>query len=333
MSLSDKMIQEIDNENYCKFCKTTVEVKICYAEGYTVCLSCGVVLQDRMIDPTAEYRTFDAETRGDKSDPCRVGFAYDYSQSDGGLDLIIEGGKKSVVFDMMQNKMKTIGTSTYKNSQLSAAFFRGSKLIKTWAAHLNFPDKIIKRAQDLFQTLNHGKKSLRGLSVEIVAATLFWLACKQEESQNLVMSFAALAEVCGVPADEIKKCYHKIIGDIPAEVRDTTSAVTVNTYSGNIVRGLNMSGEACAVVERLEKGIIEKGFLEGKNPRTIGAIAVHTFCLLSTNSSDIKNLKEIVAAAEIGEATVKKNFKDYLNDIVKIVPEWEGMKQVSTLLK
>jgi transcription initiation factor TFIIIB Brf1 subunit/transcription initiation factor TFIIB len=325
------MTSETDSDDYCSFCKTTVQVKTDYSQGYSACLSCGMVLQRNMIDTTAEYRLFSEGDQGDKCNPTRVGGIYDFSRADGGLDLKVEGGKKCPAFDSMHRKLKSIGTKQFKNVQLNAAYFRGAVLLGKWADHLYLPDKIVNKTKVLFQTLKQDGASFKGFNIEGIAAALLWLTCKQEESQNLAISFTALAEVSNVSIDEIKRCYHKITGDLPAEFRAPTTA-SASSYGGRFARELQLSDEACASIERLEKNIIEKGFLEGKNPRSIGAITVHTICLLSLNKSDIKTLKEIVKVAELSETTVKKHFKQYLKDIVKVVPECEGMKDASTLI-
>jgi len=278
-----------------------------------------------MIDTTAEYRLFSEDGQGDKGNPIRVGFPYDFSKSDGGLDLKVEGGKKCPIFERNHNKLKSSSTRE------SASDYKGSVLIGKWADHLYLPDKIVNKTKILFQTLKKEKKSFKGLSVNGIAASLLWLACKQEESQNASISFTKLAEVSGVEEVEIKKCYSAITGDLPAELR-APAKESASSYGGRFARELNLSDEACALIDILERNIKEKGFLEGKNPRTIGAISVHTVCLLSTNESDIRSLKEIVGVAELSEATVKKSYKQYLQDIVKVVPEREGMKKASTLV-
>ena len=328
-SLLDTMTSENENEDYCSFCKKIVQVKIYFSEGYRACLSCGVVLEERMIDTTAEYRLFsDGEQ---DSNPIRVGGIYDFSKSDGGLDLKVEGGKKCPKFESFHRKLKSIGTKEFKNPQLNASFFKGAALLGKWADHLYLPDKITNKCKFLFQTMKQDGASFKGSSIEGIAAALLWLSCKQEESQNLAISFTTLAEVSGVSTEEIKKCYHKITGTLSAEL-SAPATESASSYAGRFARELQLSDEACALITQVEKNIIEKGFLEGKNPRSIGAIAVHTVCLLSTNGSDAKTLKEIAKVAEINENTVKKHFKQYLKDIVKVVPcGREGMKEPSTL--
>ena len=332
ISQFDTMTPEKENEDYCSFCRMIVQVHHNFSKGYRACLSCGVVLEERMIDTTAEYRLFSEGDQG--TNPIRVGGIYDFGRSDGGLDLMVEGGKKCPEFDKLHRKLSSAGSKEFKNHQWTASYFKGAALLGKWADHLYLPEKIANKTKFLFQTMKQDGASFKGFSVEGIAAALLWLACKQEESQNLSLSFTSLAEVTNVCPDEIKRCYHKITGDLPAEFRAPVT-VSASSHGGRFARELKLSDEACAFITQLEANILEKGFLEGKNPRNIGAISVHTFCLLTSNNSDVKALREIVKVAEIAESTVKKTYKQYLKDIVasaKVVSSgFEGIKAASTL--
>lgn len=326
-----------DDENYCDFCRAITDVRTNFKEGNRVCQSCGLVVQQRLIDPTAEYRIFADENGGSKTDPCRVGFPFDFRQADGGLDLRIEGGKKMQASDEFHRKMRMIEN---KDLIQSAAYYRGFKLIKLWAEDLFLPPHVANKAEDLYHTLKLNRKTLRGLSVEKISAALLWLAC-QELGQAI--DFGSLADTTAIEFSEIKRTRHLIMktkGEpevvnsptVTEMVPDVICKPTAKVlYGVSIARMLNLSDETCALVEILEKNIDERGTLDGKKPKNITGISAYIICSLSSNPLEVRSWKEIASAVEIAEATLKKNYKLLIPDLEKVIPSWEGMRPLSAL--
>jgi transcription initiation factor TFIIIB Brf1 subunit/transcription initiation factor TFIIB len=323
--ISTCMEEMYDDENWCSFCKRIVEVRTFEREGYRVCLSCGVILKERIIDTSQEYNLYNNENEGRSSNPIRVGPAYDFSLPDGGLDLKIEGGSKkdNKVIDAFSYKMKKVKN---QGPNYSSSFYRGSKLVRRWAEHLYLPPLIVNKAEDLYHTLKLERKTFRGLSVENLAAAFLWIACREH---NHVIEFSALETVSGVSVEDIKKTYHLIMktNDLPQQA----SVIKPTSYGENFAKQLGLSDETCALVGRLEASIREKGTLDGKNPKTIAGVSAYIICSLSSNASEAKSWKEIAQVAEMVEATLKKSYKALGGDLDKVLPKWEGMKPITTL--
>lgn len=319
-------MSEMDDENYCSFCKRIVEVHTDFRGGYRVCLSCGVVLQERIIDTTEEYRLFADDNKGDGHNPIRVGAAYNFKLPDGGLDLKIEGGKrkKDKVLEIFHYKMKRINNEGYN---YSSAYFRGSKLIRQWSEHLSLPPVVVTKAEDLYSTMKQEKKTFKGLSVENLAAAFIWIACREH---NHIMEFSSLEATTDIPADEIKKTYHLIMRS--TELPKEGAAKKPTTYAESYAKQLGLSDETCALIGRFEANLTERGTLEGKNPKTIAGVCVYIVCSLSGKSGEARSWKEVAKIVELTEATLKKSYKALGGgELEKVLPKWEGMKSISTL--
>ncbi|KAL0339684.1 UNVERIFIED_CONTAM: Transcription initiation factor IIB [Sesamum radiatum] len=61
----------MSEESYCMDCRRRTTVVLDRASGDAVCLECGLVLESRFIDETAEWRNFADDSGG--HDPNRVG--------------------------------------------------------------------------------------------------------------------------------------------------------------------------------------------------------------------------------------------------------------------
>ncbi|KAL2225973.1 UNVERIFIED_CONTAM: Transcription initiation factor IIB [Sesamum indicum] len=83
----------MSEENYCMDCRRPTTVVLDRASGDAVCLECGLVLESRFIDETAEWRNFADDSGG--HDPNRVGSPVNPLLGDTVLSTVVSGGAVS----------------------------------------------------------------------------------------------------------------------------------------------------------------------------------------------------------------------------------------------
>ncbi|KAL0359551.1 UNVERIFIED_CONTAM: Transcription initiation factor IIB [Sesamum angustifolium] len=83
----------MSEENYCMDCRRRTTVVLERASGDAICLECGLVLESRFIDETAEWRNFADDSGG--HDPNRVGSPVNPLLGDTALSTVVSGGPVS----------------------------------------------------------------------------------------------------------------------------------------------------------------------------------------------------------------------------------------------
>ena len=79
-----------DSENRCPNCRGLDNIFDSH-RGEIICNQCGMVLQDRLINPGAEWRAFDSDQREKRT---RVGAPMTFTIHDQGLSTIIDWKNK-----------------------------------------------------------------------------------------------------------------------------------------------------------------------------------------------------------------------------------------------
>ena len=59
-------------DNYCSYCRSIGKIETNYHAGRRVCTQCGVVTEERFLDPTAEYNKYAEESKRTAYDPTRA---------------------------------------------------------------------------------------------------------------------------------------------------------------------------------------------------------------------------------------------------------------------
>ncbi|XP_067119237.1 transcription initiation factor IIB-like, partial [Centruroides vittatus] len=145
-----------------------------YSAGDTICPECGLVVGDRVIDVGVEWRTFSDKTAD--NDPCRVGAAENPLLSGSDLSTVIAGGSGEASFNNSGlPKYKSRRNMRNSDRVLINAFGE----IKSMADRINLPKSIVDRANYLFKQVYEGKM-LKGRSMDAIATSCLYMACRQE---------------------------------------------------------------------------------------------------------------------------------------------------------
>ena len=135
-----------------------------YKRGRILCQACGVVKEERFIDPTSEYRFF-MENPTNRNDPRRVGNIVAYYM-DSQIDLI----------DIDQGKVSYHNYAT--QSTADKQFQNANKFIKRFCDLLDLRESIIKTVEGFYYDIQD-KQELKGKRQDLVIAACIFLACKK----------------------------------------------------------------------------------------------------------------------------------------------------------
>jgi len=301
-------------EYNCTNCKRQTKAVMDVAEGIIVCTSCGLTLEERCIDPTAEWRNF-ADGNSSGADPRRIGGAINTFLEDGGLSLDIRGGMGN---ESTRNLVKW--NNRMMNSE-DRTLIKGIQKLKEWGALLNLQSIIVNKAEEQFSKLDSNKKSLKGRNVESLAAAILFIASRQCK--------------CPLKPVEISNATNVNIKDLTNSYKfvkqyiDYVPHMEPAKYGNNFASKLNLPQEIINAANEVISKIMNKGLIDGRNPRTIASAAIYMVTQLTSDHK--KTLREISSVSNIAENTIKTSYKDIFNYRYDIVPEWRNRLPVESL--
>jgi len=273
-----------------------------YDTGETVCVNCGLVLQEQMIDKGPEWRAF---TQQEKESRSRAGPATSYSVFDKGLSTTIGRmdrdalGRKlplSTRLQMWRLRKWQIRSRVHFSSERNLAqamsgldrlsdklFTRGS--VKENAA------LIYRKALD--------KNLVRGRSIAAMAAAALYVACRNSETPRTLRE---IAETSLVDKKDVARCYRLLLRelDIQMPIADPM------TYVSKIGERVGIIGQTQGLAFRILREAKKRRLASGKDPMGLAAAALYIACL---QSNEKKTQKDIAEAAGVTEVTIRNRYK------------------------
>ena len=142
--------------------------------GDQICSQCGLVVGDRVIDVSSEWRTFSDDAGGvDKS---RVGAAENSLLEGGNLSTMIGPGTGRPGETSYRNYTRPTSNNTAASDR---SLINAMRIIAEMADRINLPKVITDRANKLFKMVQDGKH-LTGRAHGAIAAACLYIACRQE---------------------------------------------------------------------------------------------------------------------------------------------------------
>ena len=304
------------NDDYCPNCKKATFLATDSGQGTVVCNSCGLVIEDRMIDQTKEYREF-AEGNSSGSDRRRIGGLRNDLLEDGGLSLSVTGNSSNSATSRLMTMSTRLGSNADDKS-----LFKGHQLISKWGSLLNLQKVILNTAEEQFSKIESSKKSLKGRSIESIVAAVLYIASRM---RSIPLKPHDIENATGVPIRDIKGAYK----GVKNHVKDYIPPLDPPRYCQNFCTKLGLPNEVSNAAYKIAENIKERRLLDGRNPRTIASAAIYIAIQLSPDAKC--SLKDISQHSKIAENTIKNSYKEiypYRNDIV---PEWKGRLPLDSL--
>ena len=303
------------SDDYCPNCKKSTFLATDTGQGTVVCNSCGLVIEDRMIDQTKEYREFsDGNSSG--ADRRRIGGIRNELLEDGGLSLSISGNTSNQTTSRLASMSMRLGQSSEDRT-----LYRGTQLINKWGSLLNLQKSILSKAEEQFSKIESSKKSLKGRSIESIAAAVLYIASRM---CSIPLKPHDIENATGVPIKDIKGAYKGVKNHV-----NYIPPLDPPRYCSNFCAKLGLSHELSSSAYKIAENIKEKRLLDGRNPRTIASAAIYIAIQLSPDSKC--SLKDISQHSKIAENTIKNSYKEIYVHRNDIVPEWKGRLPLDTL--
>ncbi|KAL3533749.1 hypothetical protein ACH5RR_007270 [Cinchona calisaya] len=297
-------------DSCCTDCKKNTVVVIDHVAGDTVCSECGLVLEERYIDETPEWRNF----APCEYDPVRIGAPVNPLLGDAGLATSISerpDGDSSLA--RLQNR--------HSGGERDRAIFLGFKAIADLADRLSLVGTIKDRASEMYRRLKD-QKCTRGRNLDTLVAACIYIACRKEGKPRTLKEICSVAN--GATKKEIGRAKEYIVKQLELEMGQSVEMGTI--HAGDFMRrfcsNLGMNNQAVkAAQESVQKS---EEFDIRRSPISIAAAVIY---IVTQLSDDKKPLKDVSLATGVAEGTIRNSYKDLHPHLPKIIPSWYAQEE------
>ena len=242
-----------------------------YNRGEIVCSDCGLVIEDRMMDPGPEWRGFDTDgriTRRHTGDPAT------YTIHDKGLSTMIDPRDYDAAGSLLTPRTRSQIHRLRKWDTRSRIFDKANRNlsyalseIDRAAGQLHLPRNVREAASLLYrQTLE--KSMIRGVSIESCTASAIYIACRQF---GIPRTLKEIADVTRHRKREISRSYRRIAKGLGIHLPPVTAIDYIPRFTSELRLPVKVGARATEILGNA----INNGISSGKGPAGIAAAAIY----------------------------------------------------------
>lgn len=278
--------------------------------GDVVCRNCGLVFCEKLIDHSAEWRSF---TTDDYNHKTRVGAPFTMTFHDKGLSTLIDWRDKDAFGKALSPRKKAelyrlrkwncrmqVHTSTDRN--LTYAMSELNRM----TSQLNCSQSIKENAAILYRKAI-AKNLIRGRSIESMICACLYASFRIARIPLFIEDFL---ENTRMVKRDIERCYRILLKTLQIKVPNFTAKDFVSKF----VNALEMNEQTGVKALEILKGLKSVGYISGKDPTGLAAAAIYIAGLMT---GDKRTQKCIAQVAKVTEVTVRNRYKD-LNTLLKL---------------
>ena len=270
--------------------------------GELTCIDCGLVLEESVIDPGAEWRTFDDGTGKDMS---RAGAPMNNMLHDKGLSTAIDwqnkdwSGKQIKSTSQMYRMRKwqrRARTSNSKERNLATALGELDRM----AMQLDsLPKSVRQEASSIYRrTLEAGL--IRGRSIQGAVAASLYIACQQ---CNIPRTLDEVAQKLRLGRKEIGRT----VRTIKRELRMKPMHAKAEDYIPRFCSDLGLRPAALAKCMEWLEVVKTKELDSGRGPVGIAAALIY---MASNVTGQSRTQREIADITNVTEVTIRNRYKE-----------------------
>lgn len=272
-----------------------------YSAGDVVCRGCGMILGERIIDDTPEWRNFANDDRGgDPAAKSRVGDVMDQRLNDVSLSTyLVDTRKPKTSVDTgggggvasRAHKRPSISSDSTKVKRMQ----RNMERIQEVADHLSLPKKIVEIALDVYADAESKGVNMRGPERESMPVAVLFVACRKAGNPR---SFKEFEDASGVPKRRIGKSFMSLSRRVDIEMSQPSTEEYVRRFCSR----LGLPNKTQTIAHDVAKKADTLGLSTGKSPVAVAASVIY---LVAAYTDTKRSIQEISDVTMIGEKNMK----------------------------
>jgi transcription initiation factor TFIIB len=291
----------------CIECNSTKLIKD-YERAEIVCMNCGLVLHEKLMDDGPEWRAFDMEQMDKRS---RVGAPTTYTIHDKGLSTMIDWRNQDIFGKNLTPKRRAqiyrlrkwqrrIRVSDAKERNLAVALSELDRI----ASHLSLPRNVREVAAMIYRRAVDSRL-IRGRSIEGVCAASLYASCRRCRIPRTLEEIAGFAKV---NKKEIGRSYRYIARKLNINIPPTDPV----DYISRFVADLKLSGMVQKKSIEILRKAVTSGLTSGRGPMGLAAASIYIASLLF---NERRTQREIAETAKVTEVTVRNRYKELVDKL------------------
>ena len=266
--------------------------------GELFCGKCGIVISDKIIDTSAEWRSFSNEGG---TDPTRTGAPTSLTMHDRGLSTIIgtvnkdaSGKPLSTSMKSSIERLRTWDSRSQTNSSADRNLRQALNEMNKLKDKLSLSDTVIQKSAYIYRKALE-KKLVRGRSIQGLVAACLYAACRNTETPRTLQD---ISNGMNVRKKDIARCYRLIFRELELKMPVVDPIKGVSRIASIAELGEKTKRKAIEILNQAK----DSGLVAGKDPMGIAAASLYLACI---STGEIKSQKEISIASGITEVTIR----------------------------
>ncbi len=265
--------------------------------GEVVCKECGLVIEERIIDFSQEWREFDS----DQEKRRRTGAPMSYTRYDRGLGTDI--GQKGDIFQLEAKGMNKFFRLRKWQYRISTAIERNLKLalaeLKRVASYLKLPKSVEEEAARIY-TMAVQRGLVRGRSMESVVAGALYASCRRHEVPR---TLDELSEASGIEKKEVGRTYRFVTRELGIRILPSNPIDYIPRFASALKLSAETQSKAVEILEMAEKSELTSG----RGPTGIAAASLYVAAL---TNNEKRTQREVADIAGVTEVTIRNRYKE-----------------------
>lgn len=303
--------QNKEDENFLKKCPECGNLSVIsdLSRGEIICNSCGLVMDQRLIDNGPDWRAFTSE---EKSKKIRVGAPATFTLHDKGLSTTIDWKDKDAHGKNISPKMKAevhrlrkwhVRSRIHKSVDRNLA--NAMNDLDRFCSQLNL-SRNLKESGALIYRKMVFKNLIRGRSIEAMLAASLYAACRMKGVPKTLDDFI---EFSTLTKKELGRCYRLILRELNIKNVKVSSPID---FIPRFCADLNLSGKTQNKAAEI-LGLAQKHRItDGKAPTGLAAASLY---IAAIQEDERRTQKAVADIAGITEATVRTRYKELITKL------------------
>jgi len=274
-----------------------------YERAEVICNTCGLVIDEKIMDLGPEWRAFDNEQRVKRS---RAGAPMTYTIHDKGLSTVIDwrdkdyygkdiSPRKRAQIYRLRKWQQRIRVSNATERNLAFALTELERV----ASRLTLPRNVRETAAVVYRKAVE-KGLIRGRSIEGVAASSLYAACRQ---CNVPRTLDEIADAAKLNRKEIGRTYRFVSRELGISLKPTTPIDYVPRFGSE----LGLSGEVQSKAIEILKKAMNQELTSGRGPTGVSAASIY---IASVLLGERRTQREVADVAGVTEVTIRNRYKE-----------------------
>ena len=277
--------------------------------GEIVCRSCGLVLDENIIDMGQEWRG----GPGDQGE-ARGGAPTSFTKHDKGMGTVM--GTKAEIYSLPTDMRRKVMRMQKWHTRSSTALERNLKYalveLRRMASILNVPSSVEEEAARLYN-LAVRKNLVRGRSMESVVVATLYIAARR---YGLPRSLNEICRKVNISKRELGKTYRFITRELVVKLLPSTPRDYIPKFASELSFSADTQTRAIEILEDAEK----KQLTSGRGPTGLAAAALYVASLMT---GEKRTQREIANVVGVTEVTIRNRYKEIVSELdIKDIEEF-----------